>query len=67
MFDYYEETDTLIMRMQRWPDEAKTYSSGPFTVVVDDSGELIELEIRRASHFLSRALAEGVMLPEDET
>ena len=66
MFDYYEETDTLILRMQRWPDEAQTFSSGPFTVVVDGSGELIELEIRRASHFLARALGEGVSLPGDD-
>ena len=65
MFDYYEETDTLIVRLQRWPDGARTYSSGPFTVVTDESGELVELEIRRASHFLARALAEGIKLPED--
>ena len=65
-FDYYPDTDTVILRLRRWPSEAQVHSSGPFTVVVSDIGDLVEVEIRNASHFLSRALAEGVPLPQEE-
>ena len=66
MFDYYPDTDTLIISFRRWPEETSTYSSGPFTVVVSSLGDLVELEIRSASRFLARAMQEGVSLPEDE-
>lgn len=67
MFEYYSETDTLIISMRHWPEGAQTYSSGPFTVTVSQMGDLVELEIRSASRFLTRALEEGVPdLREDE-
>lgn len=65
-FDYYPDTDTLILRFRRWPAEAQVYSSGPFTVVASEIGDLVEVEIRNASRLLSRALAEGVPLPAEE-
>lgn len=65
-FDYYPDTDTLILRLRRWPTEAQVHSSGPFTVVVTDTGDVVELEIRNASRFMARALAEGVPLPQEE-
>lgn len=66
MFEYYAETDTLIISIRHWPEGAKTYSSGPFTVTISELGDLVELEIRSASHFLTRALAEGVPTLEEE-
>lgn len=65
-FDYYPDTDTLILRLRRWPADAQVHSSGPFTVAVTSAGDVVELEIRNASHFLARALAEGVPLPQEE-
>lgn len=66
MFDYYPETDTLIISFRRWPEETSTYSSGPFTVVVSSLGDLVELEIRNASRFFVRAKQEGIPLPEND-
>lgn len=62
-FDYYPETDTLILRLRRWPDDAATYSGANFTVVVSELGDIVELEIRGASHFLARAQAAGIPFP----
>ena len=66
MFEYYPETDTLIVSMRHWPEGARTYSSGPFTVTVSELGDLVEVEIRSASKFLARARAEGVPLVGEE-
>lgn len=62
-FDYYPETDTLILRLRRWPDGATTHSAANFTVVVSELGDIVEVEIRGASHFLARAQAAGVSFP----
>jgi hypothetical protein len=62
-FDYYPDTDTLILRLRHWPDGASTYSAANFTVVVTDLGDIVEVEIRGASHFLARAHAAGVPFP----
>lgn len=62
-FDYYADTDTLILRLRRWPDGATTYSAANFTVVVSDLGDIVEVEIRGASHFLARAHTAGVPFP----
>ena len=64
-FDYYPDTDTLILRLRRWPAESDVYSSGPFTIVVSNIGDLVEVEIRNASRFIERALAEGVPFPQE--
>jgi hypothetical protein len=66
MFEYYAETDTLIVSLRHWPEGAQTYSSGPFTVTVSELGDLVELEIRNASAFLNRALTEGVPMAGEE-
>jgi hypothetical protein len=66
-FDYYLETDTLILRLRRWPDDAATYSGANFTVVVSDLGDIVELEIRGASHFFTRAQAAGIPFPAPST
>jgi hypothetical protein len=65
-FDYYSETDTLIIRLRRWPHDAQMKSAGNFTVVVTELGDIVELEIRNASGFLARALAEGIPLPLEQ-
>jgi hypothetical protein len=62
-FDYYPDTDTLILRLRRWPDDAATYSAANFTVIVSELGDIVEVEIRGASHFLARAHAAGVPFP----
>lgn len=59
-FDYYPETDTLIVRLQRAPQSISEYKGANFIAVTGERGELVELEIRRASRFLARALAEGI-------
>jgi hypothetical protein len=62
-FDYYPDTDTLILRLRHWPDGAATHSAANFTVVVSELGDIVEVEIRGASHFLARASAAGVPFP----
>jgi hypothetical protein len=59
-FDYYPDTDTLIVRLRRAPATIGQFHGGPFTVITGDMGDLVEIEIRHASHFLARALSEGV-------
>ncbi|MDT8305776.1 MAG: hypothetical protein RRC07_07555, partial [Anaerolineae bacterium] len=59
----YPDTDTLILRLRRWPDGAATYSAANFTVIVSDLGDIVEVEIRGASHFLARAHAAGIPFP----
>lgn len=65
-FDYFPDTDTLIVRLRRWPDGVSTYSAGNFMVAVSQLGDIVELEIRGASQFLERALAEGVTGPTEK-
>lgn len=60
-FDYYPETDTLIVRLQRAPQSISEYKGANFIAVTGERGELVELEIREASRFLARALAEGIV------
>ena len=61
-FDYYPETDTLIVRLQRAPQSISEYKGANFIAVTGERGELVELEIRDASRFLARALAEAERL-----
>lgn len=64
-FDYYPETDTLIVRLQRAPQSISEYRGGNLIAVTGELGELVELEIRHASQFLARALAEGILSEEE--
>jgi hypothetical protein len=61
-FDYYPDSDTLIISLRHWPHDARTYSASGFTVVASELGDIVELEIRNASHFLARALDAGISL-----
>lgn len=64
-FDYYPDTDTLIVRFRRAPHNIEIFQGGNFTAVAGDMGDLVEVEIRGARSFIARALSEGV--PLDET
>lgn len=64
-FDYYPDTDTLIVRFRRAPHTIDIFESANFTVVTGQMGDLVEVEIRDISLFLERLVAEGVPLPAE--
>lgn len=65
-FDYYPDTDTLIVRFRRAPHNIEIFESANFTVVTGQMGDLVEVEIRDISLFLERLVAEGVPLKVDQ-
>jgi hypothetical protein len=64
-FDYYPDTDTLIVRFSRAPHNIDIFESANFTVVTGQMGDLVEVEIRDISLFLERLVAEGVPFKAD--
>lgn len=63
-FDYYPDTDTLIVRFRRAPHNIDILQGGNFTVIAGELGDLVEVEIRGARGFIARALSEGVPLDQ---